>query len=79
MKVSIFELQILNEDGSIKQAQNFKSIREMSQKTGIPYHNLKVIFERQNKSSDKYRNTVVNNLSKTIRINLITPMVEIKN
>ena len=70
MKVSTFELQLLNEDGSIKDIKNYRSIREMSKDINIPYHNLKVIFDRGNKISEKYKNTVVNNLSKILKINL---------
>mgnify|MGYP003330533865 CR=1 FL=1 len=78
MKVSTFELQLLNEDGSIKDIKNYRSIREMSKDINIPYHNLKVIFDRGNKISEKYKNTVVNNLSKILKINLITPTIEIQ-
>lgn len=77
MKISTFELQLLNEDGSIKSTKNYKSIREISKDINIPYHNLKVIFDRKNQISEKYKNTVVNNLSKILRINLITPFIEI--
>lgn len=76
MKFLTFELELLNEDGSLKEKQGFKSIREMALKTGMNYHNLKVIYERKNQTSEKYKNTLVNNLSKCIRINRIQPNIQ---
>ena len=76
MKFLTFELELLNEDGSLKEKQGFKSIREMALKTGINYHNLKVIYERKNQTREKYKNTLVNNLSKCIRINRIQPNIQ---
>jgi hypothetical protein len=72
-----YEIEILNDDGTIQQKKEFKSIREMSQKTNIPYHNLKVIYERNNEQSKKYKNTAVNNLSKNIRVKIKNPIIVI--
>jgi hypothetical protein len=71
-----YEIEILNEDGTI-QKKEFKSIREMALKTGIAYHNLKIIYERNNEQSKKYKNTSVNNLSKTVKINRKNPVIKI--
>lgn len=63
----MYEIEITKPDGTI-QTSSFKSIREMAIKTGILYHNLKVIYERKNEQSKKYKNTSVNNLIKYIKI-----------
>ena len=78
MKLDTFEIETINEDGT-SQKRQFKSIRDMSLKTGISYHNLKVIYERQNKTSEKYKNTSVNNLSKTVKINRIAPVINLSS
>jgi len=78
MKLDTFEIEILNEDGTTQKKQ-FKSIREMALKTGISYHNLKVIYERKNETSKTYKNTSVNNLSKTIKINRIAPVINLSS
>ena len=79
MKLLTFELEILNQDGTLKEKKEFKSIREMALKTGLNYHNLKVIYERNNLTSEKYKNTLVNNLSKCLRINRIQPIIQFDN
>ena len=71
-----YEIEIINEDGTT-QKKEFKSIREMALKTGIAYHNLKMIYERNNEQSKKYKNTLVNNLTKSIKINHKNPVIKI--
>jgi hypothetical protein len=63
----MYEIKITKPDGTI-QTGSYKSIREMSIKTGISYHNLKVIYERKNEQSKTYKNTSVNNLLKYIQV-----------
>lgn len=72
----MYEIQITHDDG-ITQKQTFKSIREMSKKTGISYHNLKVLYGRKNEQSEKYKNTSVNNLSKYVKIYYLNPNLKL--
>ena len=72
----MYELEIINEDGT-KQTNLFKSIRQMSIKTGLAYHNLKIILNRNNECSKSYKNTSVNILSKNIKISRKVPLIKI--
>ena len=65
-----YELIIKNADGTQIKTK-YKSIRQMSiNNPSIPYHNLKVIADRENKEN-KYKHSLLNNLMKIISINKI--------
>ena len=66
-----YELIVLNEDNTVKLQKQYKSIRDMALDSKIAYHNLKSILERKNQKSNKYKNTLVNNMSDFIKINKI--------
>ena len=72
MGVKNFELVILNDDGSVKYKETFKSIRQMAIQSNIPYHNLKEILKRQNNKST-YKMSMVNQLMNKIQINILNP------
>ena len=76
MGIQNFELVVFNDDGTVKQKECYKSIRQMALKSGIPYHNLKVILDRANTPS-KYKKSLVNQLMNKIQIIVHNPEINI--
>lgn len=76
MKNFKFIVEVLNEDGTVKETANFKSIKEIGEKYDIAYHQIRSLLG-YSKCQKKFYHPYTQELMKKIRVSEMKPQLKI--